>query len=150
MINNIQIRTQLHTPLIDYLENMGYIIDVIDEKILKVNSVGNESIFIVQEDKTLYFEMSLGEVAPIKNLPTFYHLLDLNSEIAPISIAINSEDEKDQLVLVERHPIDNLDGNELISILEAMELASIRVSEIIEFELNGTIGVWSNYIQRWS
>ena len=62
----------------------------------------------------------------------YFKLLDLNTEILPVSVGIDLTKEDDpRLVLVESREVSNLDENELLSVFNAFELACDRVETVL-------------------
>ncbi len=132
---DITIRSTTQQPLTEFLENHDYLVETLKDNILAVKNIGGPSIYIALENldqaATLYFELSLGELGNLRqNAAVLYKLLDLNSEIAPVSVAINSQ--ANQLCLVERLEGENLDSNEILSVLESMGLACLRVQQLFD------------------
>ena len=67
----------------------------------------------------------------------YFKLLDLNTEILPVSLGINSANPDDpRLVLVESREISNLDENEVLSVFDSLELATDKVEELLQKELS--------------
>lgn len=120
-------------PLAEFLEDQGYIVEEINPQIWRVSPLGGASIYIAAEEETLYFELILGGVGSLaQNARILYQLLDLNSEIAPAGIAINSTQEPAQLCLVGRLENRNLDSNELLGMLECLGLTCLRVQQLLD------------------
>ena len=135
---NIRVRSSVQQSLAEFLEGQDYLVEQPGENILAVSAIGGPSIYIAHEEYreeygTLYFELNMGQLGSIRNsAEVLYRLLDLNSEIAPISAAVNSEGEEPALCLVERLETENLDGNEVLAVLEAIGLACLRVQQLLD------------------
>ena len=137
---NISVRSSLQQNLIEFLEGQDYLVEQPGENILAVSAIGGPGIYIAYQehqteegDGTLYFELNMGQLGSLRNnAEVLYKLLDLNSEIAPISAAVNSEGEEPALCLVERLETENLDGNEVLAVLEGIGLACLRVQQLLD------------------
>ncbi len=133
----INVSTAGQQKLIDFLEDCDYLVEQLSDNILAVKAVGGPSIYVAQENigetASLYFELSLGPVGKLgENANLLYKLLNLNSEIAPVSVAINTECAEPTFCLVERLSADNLDSNELLAVLEGLGLACLRLQQLLD------------------
>lgn len=127
------IRCEKCLPLAEFLEENEYMVEQLDAQIWQVNPIGGTPIFLATEGETLYFEMSLGVLGALEhNAKVLYHLLDVNSEIAPASVAINSTNDPAELCLVGRLERTNLDSNEILGMLACLGLASLRVQQLLD------------------
>ena len=110
MFDNVVIRDKQETPLMDFLQMNDYFVEEITDKVVKVSRTGELPVFLNVDERTIYFEVDLGNISDIANEELYYKLLDLNTEILPVSLGINSTAEDDpRLVLVESREIANLD-----------------------------------------
>ncbi|MGD9201738.1 MAG: CesT family type III secretion system chaperone, partial [Chitinispirillia bacterium] len=112
-----------------------FFIEEITEKVLQVNRSGEQPVFITKSGNSIYFSLDLGGISEIGSKELYFKLLDLNTEILPVSIGIDTTDESDhRLVLVESRECSNLDRNELLSVFDALEIAEDKVeSTLAEF-----------------
>ncbi len=131
---NITVRSTVQQELAQFLEDHDYLVEQPSAQILAVKTIGGPSIYIACEAAgTLYFELSLGKLGALRqHAAVLYKLLDLNSEIAPVSVALNSEGPEPELCLVERLESRNLDSNEVLAVLEGMGLACLRVQQLLD------------------
>lgn len=95
-------------------------------------------IAVVEQEQTIFFQMDLIGIAELKDDIDFYKtLLDINTEILPISLAIDSSDDMNKrLILNESLETENLDENELLKIVETFELSLPLVFKVIKNNLN--------------
>ncbi|WGK68785.1 hypothetical protein P0082_09890 [Candidatus Haliotispira prima] len=135
---DVTVRSSTRQGLSEFLEDQDYLVESLSPHILAVKSVGGPTVYIAQQHHEegigrLYFELSLGLLGNLEqNAPVLFKLLDLNSEITPVSVAVNSEDGQPRLCLVESLESGNLDNNEVLSVLEAMGLACLRVQQLLD------------------
>ena len=124
MFENVVIRSKMETSLLDFLEAHDFFVEKITEKVTKVSRSGEIPVFLNVDEKSIYFEVDLGNVSEIGNEEVYYLLLDMNTEILPVSLGINSTNKDDpRLVLVESREIENLDQNEFLAVFDALEIA---------------------------
>ncbi len=128
----IKVRSIALIDLIEFLENRDYIVDEVSENILSANKSGEMTVYISLVDDVMYFYVDLGNVTDIADKDLYFKILDLNTEILPVSIGIDTTNEKNnRLVIVESREIDNLDDNELLYIFNAMEIATDKVAMLL-------------------
>jgi hypothetical protein len=109
----IKVRSIVLVDLIEFLENRDYIVDEVSENILSANKSGEMTVYISLIDDVMYFYVDLGNITEIADKDLYFKILDLNTEILPVSIGIDTTNEKNnRLVIVESREIDNLDDNE--------------------------------------
>ncbi|MDA3883986.1 MAG: hypothetical protein PF638_00150 [Candidatus Delongbacteria bacterium] len=128
----IKVRSIVLVDLIEFLENRDYIVDEVSENILSANKSGEMTVYISLIDDVMYFYVDLGNITEIADKDLYFKILDLNTEILPVSIGIDTTNEKNnRLVIVESREIDNLDDNELLYIFNAMEIATDKVAMLL-------------------
>ena len=131
-MKKVEVRSIDQTDLIDFLENRDYIVDEVSENILSANKSGEMTVYISLVDDVMYFYVDLGNITDIADKDLYFKILDLNTEILPVSIGIDTTKEKNnRLVIVESREIDNLDDNELLYIFNAMEIATDKVAMLL-------------------
>lgn len=107
-----------------FLEMNNFQIEEIDDSIFKIKREDELPVFLHINENNLYFEVDLGNVSSITDKDFYFNLLDLNTEILPVSLGIDTSNPEDpRLVLVESRETENLDENELLSVFDAFELA---------------------------
>ncbi|HUV07247.1 MAG TPA: CesT family type III secretion system chaperone [Spirochaetia bacterium] len=132
MFEKIRVRQNLETPLLDFFQVHSFFVEQVTDKVLRVNRTGEVPVFLNVDEKTVYFEVDLGNIAGFANEELYFKLLDLNTEILPVSVGINSTKKADpRLVLVESREVKNLDENELLTVFAALELAVDKVEEVL-------------------
>ena len=132
MMEKITIRNELETPLMEFLQTNDFFIEQVTDSILRVNRSGELPVFLNVAEKSIYFEVDLGNISEIASEELYFKLLDLNTEILPVSLGINSTNTDDpRLVLVESRETANLDENEVLSVFDALELAVDKVEELL-------------------
>ena len=118
--------------MIDFLEDRDYVVDEVSENILSANKSGEMTVYISLVDDVMYFYVDLGNITDIADKGLYFKILDLNTEILPVSIGIDTTKENNnRLVIVESREINNLDDNELLYIFNAMEIATDKVAILL-------------------
>ncbi|MCK5760892.1 MAG: hypothetical protein KAH33_06330 [Candidatus Delongbacteria bacterium] len=131
-MKKIKVRSINFVGLIDFLENRDYIVDKVSENILSANKSGEMTVYISLIDEVMYFYVDLGNISEIANKDLYFKILDLNTEILPVSIGIDTTNDKNhRLVIVESREIDNLDDNELLYIFNAIEIVTDKVAMLL-------------------
>jgi hypothetical protein len=130
-MNDIQVETKRSYSLVDFLNLHDFMVEQIDERVFKVIRGEELPVFLYLDEDTLHFELDLGPIKELKSETFFYQLLNHNTEIQPVSFAINSSNPEDlRLVLVESRVTSDLSSDELLSVFDAIELATDRAEEI--------------------
>ena len=136
MFENVVIRDEQERPLMDFLQMNDYFVEQITDKVLKVVRTGEIPVFLNVDEKTIYFEVDLGNISEMANEELYYKLLDLNTEILPVSLGINSTNQDDpRLVLVESRETANLDNNEILAVFDALEIAVDKAEGVLSHYL---------------
>ena len=136
MVDNILVRNQSATSLMGFLQDNDFIVDRVTDSVIQISRFEELPIFIHTKGNSLYFEVDLGSISEMASEKLYFDLLDLNTEILPVSVGIDRADNRDpKLVLVESREIQNLDENELLSVFNALELATDKVESILSAHL---------------
>lgn len=131
MVNKVSVRTGSAMGLVDFLEDNDFIVETVGE-VLKVSRSSELDVFLSVDEHSIYFEVELGNISNFSNDEVYFKLLDLNTEITPVSIGIDSTDQDNPVaVLVERRETQNLDSNELLSVFDAIEIAQYKVEQLL-------------------
>lgn len=131
-MKKIKVRSINFIDLIDFLENRDYIVDKVSENILSANKFGETTVYISLINEVMYFYVDLGNISEIASKDLYFQILDLNTEILPVSIGIDTtKDKNHRLVIVESRELNNLDDNELLYIFNAMEIATDKVAMLL-------------------
>lgn len=132
MLEQLTIRTDSTQPVAEFLDRHGFSVDQLSEQVYKVTRDGELPVFVNMDHKSLYFEVDLGNVSEYASQELYFQLLDLNTLILPVSLGIDTTAEHDpRLVLVESREFSNLDENELLSVFNALELATDKVEALL-------------------
>ncbi|MCD6184488.1 MAG: hypothetical protein J7K84_01660 [Deltaproteobacteria bacterium] len=131
-MQNILIRDLHYFTLEDFLNDNDFFVEKITENILKVNRSYEQPVYLNRQDNTIYFSIDLGGIKDLGSENCYFKLLDLNTEILPVSIGIDTTEALDpRLVLVESREFSNIDRNELLSVFDALEIAVDKVEGLL-------------------
>ena len=137
MLEGIRIKNNQSKPLIDFLEAHNFVVSRLSENVYQVQRHEELPAFIQVEDESIYFEVDLGNVSAFASQDLYFKFLDLNTEILPVSVGVNATNADDpRLVLVESRETKNLDENELLSVFNALELATDKVEKLLADYIN--------------
>ena len=129
-----KIRILKDINLKEFLYSHHFEVKIIDENTMHVVRNTGFPTCLYSRNERLYFQIDLGslEDISIRNKELYYKLLDLNTEIQPISVGIDSTNpENERLVLVENREFENLNDHELLSIFELFEHAIDKVEIVL-------------------
>jgi hypothetical protein len=132
MFESVRIHAESEKPLVEFLQDNDFFVEEVTDRVLKANRSGELPVFLNADESSIYFEVDLGDVSTVASQDLYHKLLDLNTEILPVSIGINSTNPKDpRLVLIESRETVNLDENEILAVFDAMELAVDKVEALL-------------------
>lgn len=132
MVAELKVYQRSAVDFVSYLQDADFDVEQITESVMKVARIGELPVFVHARDNSLYFEVDLGSLTGLAGQALFMDLLDLNTEILPVSVGIDSTEPGDpRLVLLESREADNLDENELMSVMGALELAADKVAIVL-------------------
>lgn len=132
MLEEIKIKAQTSPSLIEYLQQRDFDVEKLAERVYKVQRGDELPVFIQSNGGSLFFEVDLGNVSGFASQELYFKFLDLNTEILPVSVGIDSTNSDDpRLVLVESREAVNLDDNELMSVFNALEIATDKVESLL-------------------
>lgn len=132
MIDEITIYRRSLENLVDFILAHQYQIELLGDRIIRVMKDDLLDIYLYADFKTLYFQMEIGSINEFKNNQIYYRLLDINTEILPVSVGIDSTDPQDpRIVIVESRELLNMDDNELLSVFDAMHIAADKIEQIL-------------------
>jgi len=132
-VKNLFITTHGKTPLVEFLSMHGFDITELGNGIFKVQKEQELPVFMSLNNEILYFEVDLGNISSIAGEKLYFQLLDLNTEILPVSFGINNTNEKDpRLVLVESRETDDLNEHEILAVFDALELATDKAEQLLQ------------------
>ena len=131
-MRDILIRDLHYFTLEDFLNDNEFFVEKASESILKVNRSHEQPVYLNRQDNTIYFSVDLGSIKGLGSENLYFKLLDLNTEILPVSIGIDTTEESDpRLVLVESRECVNMDQNELLSVFDALEIAVDKIEGLL-------------------
>jgi hypothetical protein len=132
MLAELNIHRRGATSLMSFLEANDFVCEPITEHVFKITRDDELPVFVHSNGDNLYFEVDLGSTKQLSGSGLYEKLLDLNTEILPVSVGINSSNQENpSLVLVESRESSNLDENEFLSVINALELATDKVASVI-------------------
>ena len=132
-MEEVPIRSTKRTDLLEFLEFRDFSVDDLGGGIYKVSRDDELPVFLRIGDGSIFFEVDLGNVNDIASQELYFKLLDLNTEILPVSLGIDNSNSNDpRLVLVERRETSDLCDEELMCVFDALELAVDRTAAILE------------------
>ena len=131
-MNEIIIHTDNLEELTHFLLNNNFEIEDLGENIILVNREDELPVFLKVDQDTLFFEVDLGNLNEFDVEDLQFKLLDLNTEILPVSFGINNTNPEDpRLVLLESRQTRNINDHELLGVFDALELAVDRAETLI-------------------
>jgi hypothetical protein len=132
-----KIKLQREEDLSRFLQSHNFNVDDLGENVLRVQREDELPVFLKIDDKQIYFEVDLGKVEEVASLEFYATLLDLNTEVLPVSFGLDTSNPEDvRLVLVESRETGDLCDDEILAVFDALELAIDRVQPVITQALN--------------
>ena len=121
---DVKIATHREVEFQQFLELNDCSVDVLGSDIYMVTRDEELPVFVHVSGTNMYFEVDLGNVNELADKDFYFKLLDLNTEILPVSFGINNTNPNDpRLVLVESRETTDLSDQELLAVFDALELA---------------------------
>jgi hypothetical protein len=131
-MNEIIIHTENQEELTRFLLLNNFIVEDLGNDIYCVSRENELPVFLKVDADTLFFEVDLGNLNDFEVENLQFKLLDLNTEILPVSFGINNTNPEDpRLVLVESRQTHNINDHELLGVFDALELAVDRAEALI-------------------
>ena len=131
-MSNVLIATRRQEEFVQFLQLNGYMVEEIGSEIYKVTREDELPVFISINNNTMYFEVDLGDVSAFADKELYFKLLDMNTEILPVSFGINNTNADDpRLVLVESRETGDLSDHEILAVFDALELATDKAENIL-------------------
>ncbi len=132
-MEEIPIRSTKKANLLEFLELREFLVEDLGEGIYKVTRDDELPVFLRIGDGNIFFEVDLGNINAIASQDLYFKLLDLNTEILPVSLGIDNSNRDDpRLVLVERRETSDLSDEELLCVFDSLELAVDRAAEVLQ------------------
>jgi uncharacterized protein YjfI (DUF2170 family) len=131
-MTSVQIASRREVEFVQFLELNDYKVDVLGQDIFMVTREGELPVFVHISGTNLYFEVDLGNVNQVADKDFFFKLLDMNTEILPVSFGINNTNPDDpRLVLIESRETTDLCDQELLAVFDALELAVDKAEGVL-------------------
>ena len=129
---SVKIKLQKEEPLDTFLELNGFAVEDLGNQVYRVQREDELAVFLKLDSDRIFYEIDLGPVAEVATQEVLYKLLDLNTEILPVSFGIDSSNPEDaRLVLVESRETGDMNDQELLAVFDALELAVDRAEEVL-------------------
>ncbi len=115
------------------LMELGYFVEVYEKDYFVKLKESDNVVKLYEKGDSLYFECVLEKLEILLDDKDLYRkLLEINPTILPISIGINAQNEQDKRVVIgESLEVENLDENEIISVLDSFEANIPKVRHIL-------------------
>ncbi len=94
-------------------------------------------IFIEIGETQLYFQKDFGSLNKIGSEDLWFKLLDLNTNIVPVAVGIDTTGGDPRLVLIDSIEAGTLDLQELLGLLDSLEYAEEQVEILLNDALKG-------------
>ena len=131
-MSQVLIATRRNEELTPFLELNGFEVQDVGGDIFKVTRENELPVYLSVSDNNMYFEVDLGNINEIASKELYFSLLDLNTEVLPVSFGINNTNPDDpRLVLVESRETGDLSDQELLAVFDAMELATDKAEVLL-------------------
>lgn len=136
-MSNVIIKIEKKEEISRFLSLNGFDVENLDNGVFRVSREDELPVFVKVDDKNIYFEVDLGNISEIASKELYFKLLDLNTEILPVSFGINNSHSEDpRLVLVESRETSDLNDDETLSVFDALELAVDKAEALLKAEIN--------------
>ena len=126
------VKTYIKEGITDFFLNHHFEVEDLGEGVLLVTHFDEIPVFVKAESGNLFFEVDLGNIIELGATDKLFEILDLNTEILPVSFGINNTNPEDpRLVLLESRQTANLKDHELLGVFDALEIALDRAEELL-------------------
>ena len=130
---SLHIQVRKEEEFTKFLGMHDFEVDDLGEGIYRIVRGEELPVFAKVSSDGIYFEVDLGNISEFADKDFYFNLLDLNTEILPVSFGINNTNPDDpHLVLVESREIVDLNDHELLSVFDALELAVDKAQLLLE------------------
>ena len=97
-----------------------------------VTREGELPVMVNVTEGVMRFQVDLCPTSAIDSRDTYFKLLDLNTEVLPVSFGIDSTDlDNPRLVITESRLVSDLNDEELLGVFDTLELATDRAEELL-------------------
>ena len=136
-MTDVYVITRKQEELERFLGMNGFTVEDLGDSIYKVTREDELPVFLNVTENTLYFEVDLGNYSHVADKDFYFKLLDMNTEILPVSFGINNTNPDDpRLVLAESRVTGDLNEHELLSVFDALELAVDKAEALLSKYIN--------------
>jgi hypothetical protein len=132
-MNPVTVHIKKEEGLERFLTMNHFQVEALSDNVHRVQRADEVPVFLNITDNTIFFEVDLGGIKNIGSEKFYFDLLNLNTEIQPVSFGINnSQPEDPRLVLNESRETTDLDDHELLSVFDALELAVDKAETLLQ------------------
>lgn len=136
-MNIPKIKLQREEDLSRFLQLHNFHVEDLGENVLRVQRADELPVFLKVDSDQIYFEVDLGNVEELASTEFYATLLDLNTEVLPVSFGLDTTNPQDvRLVLVESRETGDLCDDEILAVFDALELAVDRAQDVMTKALN--------------
>ena len=136
-MSEVIIESKRKSDLVDFLQLADFQVKDFGDDLYQVSRSEELPVFLKVVEKELFFEVDLGNISNIADKELYFEILDLNTEILPVSFGINNTNPQDpRLVLVESRYTGDLSDQELLGVFDALELAVDKAEKILSKKLS--------------
>lgn len=131
-MSSVMIASRKEVDLITFLEYNEFEVEKISDTLIRASRHQELPVYISINGTNMYFEVDLGNIHSVADKDLLFKLLDLNTEVLPVSFGINSSNPDDpHLVLVESRETGDLSDQELLAVFDALELAVDKAEALL-------------------
>ena len=131
-MSDIIVKANQEEDLTTFLQLNNFEIEDLGEGVYLATREDELPVFLKADSGTLFFEVDLGNIDDLGATDKLFDILDLNTEVLPVSFGINNSNPGDtHLVLLESRQTANLNDNELLGVFDALELAVDRAEDLL-------------------
>jgi hypothetical protein len=131
-MSKIIVTTERKEDILDFLTNLDYLVKDLGDKLYSVERDGDFPVYLNIDSETLYFEVDLGSLKGLGSEALYFKLLECNTQILPVSFGINNTNPDDsRLVLVESRETVDLCDKEVLSVFDALSIASDKANTLL-------------------
>jgi hypothetical protein len=136
-MSGVTIETKKREDLVDFLQYANFQVEKLGDNVFRATRESELPVYLKVLDKSIYFEIDLGNISSIADTKLYFELLDMNTEILPVSFGINNTNHEDpRLVVVESRELNDLCDQELLSVFDALELAVDKAETVLSKKIN--------------
>jgi hypothetical protein len=136
-MNNIIIESKKKNDLVEFLQLADFQVDDLGNHLYQVSRHDEIPVFISVMDSSIFFEVDLGNITEIADKDLYFKILDMNTEILPVSFGINNTNAEDpRLVIVESRSTHDLSDQELLGVFDSLEIAVDRAEALLSKKLS--------------